>query len=244
VRRVAPDAVLKLGGSLCRHASGLKRLVAALASLSRGRTLVIVPGGGEFADAIRDADRRFALDRASSHWMAILAMDQTAYLVAGLAEGAAGIVRSAREVERGRLNVLAPSTWMLEADPLPHSWKVTSDSIAAWVAANMGARRLVLLKSLDGAFASARSRHRLPKLLPRARCGELGDLVDPYFARAWRPGTPCWIVNGKRPERLARLFSTGSTYGTEVIRSPACRRSTPRAAEGAGRRRADDSHGP
>src|SRR5262252_4509275 len=121
----SPDAVLKLGGSLCRRPRALERLVAALAPLSRSHTLVVVPGGGKFADAIRDADRRFDLDPSSAHWMAILAMDQTAYLVAGLAKRAS-IVRGPREVKPGQLNVLAPSAWMLGADPLPHSWDVTS----------------------------------------------------------------------------------------------------------------------
>ena len=50
----------------------------------------------------------------------------------------------------GRLNVLAPSAWLLRADPLPHSWDITSDSIAAWIARVLGARRLMLVKHEDG----------------------------------------------------------------------------------------------
>ena len=64
-----------------------------------------------------------------------------------------------------RLPVLAPSRWLRDADPLPHSWDVTSDSIAAWVAGEVGARRLVLVKP-PGAGDQA---------------------VDPYFHRALPP---------------------------------------------------------
>ena len=46
----------------------------------------------------------------------------------------------------GRVPVIAPYRWLREADPLPHSWDVTSDSIAAWLASALGAARLVLVK--------------------------------------------------------------------------------------------------
>ena len=41
----------------------------------------------------------------------------------------------------------------LALDELPESWRVTSDSIAAWVAGEAGAERLVLVKAVDGLFA-------------------------------------------------------------------------------------------
>ena len=55
--------------------------------------------------------------------------------------------RRARRSSAGRVPVLAPSRWLREADPLPHSWDVTSDSIAAWVAGQAGASTLVLVKA-------------------------------------------------------------------------------------------------
>src|SRR5438874_12170688 len=84
--------------------------------------------------------------------MAVLAMDQYAHLIAGKLPDAV-IVAEAREIADalsarpvGRVPVLAPYRWLRETDPLPHSWDVTSDSIAAWVAGRVGARRLVLVK--------------------------------------------------------------------------------------------------
>jgi aspartokinase-like uncharacterized kinase len=59
------------------------------------------------------------------------------------------IVRSTDAVSTlkdGRIPVLAPYQWLREADPLPHSWDVTSDSISAWVAGQIGATRMVLVK--------------------------------------------------------------------------------------------------
>ena len=46
----------------------------------------------------------------------------------------------------------------LPLDALPASWQVTSDSIAAWVADQAGAGRLVLVKEVDGLFAGLAAR--------------------------------------------------------------------------------------
>ena len=70
----------------------------------------------------------------------------------------------------GRIPVIAPSRWMSATDPLPHTWQVTSDSIAAWVAGALGATRLLLVKPPDARGA---------------------DLVDAYFQRSRPPAITC-----------------------------------------------------
>src|SRR5919108_513963 len=103
-----------------------------------GTPLIVVPGGGCFADAAREADRRFGLSATTAHRMAILGMEQFGWLLRDLIPG-------------GHETVLLPAA--LPLDDLPASWDVTSDSIAAWVADRFGAGRLVLVKaiaSLDG----------------------------------------------------------------------------------------------
>jgi dihydroneopterin aldolase len=109
--------------------------------------------------------------------MAILAMDQYAHAIAARAAGSALVVCPSEIVaarDAGRVPVLAPSAWLRAADPLPHSWDVTSDSIAAWIAGRLGARRLVLVKP-SGALVS-------------------GESVDGYFARARPAGVETTIV--------------------------------------------------
>jgi 5-(aminomethyl)-3-furanmethanol phosphate kinase len=207
-----PDAVLKVGGSLGRRPAALRRLMRALAGLARTRVLLVVPGGGEFADQVRRADRRLALGDTAAHWMAILAMDQYAYVLAHLA-GRAAVVRGRRHVRAGRLNVLAPSSWLLREDPLPRSWEVTSDSIGAWVARAMSARRFVLVKDVDGLLTPGRP----GRLVPRVGRGQLRGVVDGHLGRTLPARMPCWIVNGRYPARLVRLIRTGATYGTEVV---------------------------
>jgi aspartokinase-like uncharacterized kinase len=127
--------VIKIGGS----ALGSRIEIPA-----DGRTL-IVPGGGPFADTVRAVDSRFGLGDDAAHWAAILAMDQYAHALAALTRGA----RVVYGPESHGLPVLAPYQWLRATDPLPHSWDVTSDSISAWVAHTVGAKRLLLIKPVS-----------------------------------------------------------------------------------------------
>jgi hypothetical protein len=161
------DTVVKIGGGLLEHEGGLDAVLAVIADAARERLLVIVPGGGPFADAVREQDARVGLTDDAAHWMAVLAMDQYAHLIASRLPGAALVAERddiAVAIRRGQVPVLAPSRWLGRADPLPHTWDVTSDSIAAWVAGQLGAGQLVLVKP------------------PRARAESGGGLVDAYFS--------------------------------------------------------------
>ncbi len=190
--------------------------MSVLRGLARARTLVVVPGGGRFAEEVRRADRRFGLGDSPAHWMAILAMDQYAYMLAHLA-GEARLVRRPKAIAVGRLNILAPSAWLVSSDPLQHSWQVTSDSIAAWVARQLRAKMLVLVKDVDGLFDRNPKQHPRARLRLRAARGRLDGVVDAHFRRVLHRGMPCWIVNGAYPDRVRALIETGSTYATEVV---------------------------
>ena len=143
------ETVVKFGGGVLAHPTALDRALETIARRARTLRLVVVPGGGPFADAVREADQRHRLSDTAAHWMATLAMDQYAHLLASRLTGAA-LVTSAPEIDAAldaaRVPVLAPYRWLQEADPLPHSWDVTSDTIAAWLAGELRANQLVLVK--------------------------------------------------------------------------------------------------
>jgi hypothetical protein len=163
----------------------------------------------------------FQLGETASHWMAILAMDQYGYLLADLGQ-ASRAVRSRAEIEEalrdGMVPILLPSTLLLAADPLPHSWEVTSDTIAAHIAVSLGAELLVLLKDVDGVLTADPRDHPGAVLIPRVSRAELPRYacVDTAFASEAERIRRCWILNGRHPDRLVALLRSRETVGTEV----------------------------
>src|SRR5215207_9120087 len=105
--------VIKFGGRLATIPAALERVCAALGDVAQSHRLVVVPGGGPFADAVREFDARLRLSADAAHWMAILAMDQYAHVLAGRIPGAVlldepGAVRAALP-QPGGVAVLAPA---------------------------------------------------------------------------------------------------------------------------------------
>ena len=167
--------VVKVGGSLLTW-PGLRDGLSAYWQANRARCPVVIVGGGGAADLVRDLDRIHGLGEGRSHHLALCALDLTARLLAGLMPGFEVVERPDELTsvwDAGRIPILSPRRF-LEADvdspdPLPHTWDVTTDSIAARVADHLGAAELALLKSAP-----------LPPGTDRVSAARLG-LVDPRF---------------------------------------------------------------
>ncbi len=164
VRKSSPAShgtpvVVKVGGSLHNR---IPDLVPVL--IASPRPLLIVPGGGTFADAIR----RSEIDNDSAHWMAIAAMDQYGWFIASRGMKATALLQAP-----DRPMVFLPYCSMRHHDPLPHTWSVTSDSIAAWAADRLGLD-LLLLKSVDGILENDRLIHHVREPVKTGT-------VDPFF---------------------------------------------------------------
>ena len=209
--------VVKVGGGLGRGAGddALRALCATLGELGERHPLLVVPGGAWFADAVREADRRFAPAR---HDLAPHGGPRhgAVRLAAERADPGRRALRRARAAAAGRTTVLLPAA--LALDGLPASWQVTSDSIAAWVAGRAGAGRLVLVKEVDGLFAQWPA-HGEP--IARMTAAELGALrpagVDEHLpAVLERASFETWVISGRDPERLVELLERGATVGTRI----------------------------
>jgi len=73
---------VKVGGGLLAFPGMLDRVGEALARAAARRPLVVIPGGGPFADQVREFESRHGLSPSAAHWMAILGMDQYAEAIA------------------------------------------------------------------------------------------------------------------------------------------------------------------
>lgn len=153
--------VIKLGGSVTHYGSLVKWLQLVV-RWGDGK-VIIVPGGGMYADAVRDFQRMRAtlpeghINDQQAHALAIYAMDQMARSLVAMAPELT-LVRNPLEIaESGwqhRGLVWLPSEMALNPAlaselALPETWEVTSDSLAAWLAWQLEACHLLLVKSDD-----------------------------------------------------------------------------------------------
>ena len=191
--------VVKFGGSLF-NATNLKKWLSLLAN---NPSLVVVPGGGPFADQVREAQARFDFGDQTAHQMALLAMEQYGTMLCGLQPGFEPVA-SQKEIEAVRMKGITPvwmPTLMLAKElEVEQSWQVTSDSLAIWLAWKLGITRLVLVKSIG-----------LKGRRMTTGKAENSDLVDDRFAQfLHRYGVDAWIVGKEEHTQFKQLIRTGS----------------------------------
>lgn len=196
--------VVKLGGSLA-SSQNLQQWIAACAACA-GR-VVIVPGGGPFAEAVRSAQARMHFNDQAAHEMAVLAMEQYGRALASLHAllAPADSPDAIRHCLAGRrVPVWMPARMVFDAPDLAPSWDVTSDSLAAWLCGNIGAARLILVKSVELSPRCERCETLaaagvVDKAFPRyfrtsaVRCAILGPVDHCAAITAIRDGTPAGV---------------------------------------------------
>lgn len=139
--------VIKVGGSL----SETGRLGGVLEMLSAAQVpIVIVPGGGPFADAVRSLQHEMGFDDAVAHRLAMLAMEQMAEWMVAQQPGLK-VARTLDEISDcimdGQIAVWAPLRMMGDDDTVPGNWSATSDTLSGRLAELLDAP-LILLKSV------------------------------------------------------------------------------------------------
>jgi aspartokinase-like uncharacterized kinase len=220
--------VVKVGGGLADAAGdgALTALCGAIADAGARHPLLVVPGGGAFADAVREHDRRFGLRAATAHRMAVHAMDQFGRLLADLIPGAAvcdELEAARRRAADGRAVVLLPAAVALGAEALPETWDVTSDTISAWIAGMLRPARLVLVKAVDGLFPDRAAQGGQPlehvsvDELAALRAAGRAEAVDVELPAALAAaGVEAWVIGGREPRRLVALLEDGRAVGTRI----------------------------
>jgi aspartokinase-like uncharacterized kinase len=214
--------VLKLGGSLAE--SGRLRTLLALVSRAR-RPVVVVPGGGPFADAVRDMQSALGFSDEAAHDMALLAMHQMADAMIALAPrllGAESLIGIARAWHRRRIPVWLPASLCAGDRRIPRDWSITSDGLAARLAERLGDVDLVLVKS------------RIVKRTASAKTLARQGIVDPVFPVIVERADLSWRVLGPGDEdALSDLLDVAarSKRNTPVRRRRAAR-STARSIRG------------
>ena len=153
--------------------------------------MLVVPGGGPFADAVRQLDSTVGLGDRLAHRLALAAMDQLGLLLSELLPDATPVSSLAPPTGEPRLTLLRCAAALADRPDVPERWEVTSDSLAVLAAGVIGTRDAILLKAVPGLLASwpasadqsPLAQITAPRLAELQRLGE-GRAVDPYLAAA------------------------------------------------------------
>ena len=188
--------VIKVGGSLAGGAT-LRDWLACIAADERQRWL-LVPGGGPYADVVREQQRRWHFNDRDAHEMALQAMALYALQLHALMP-ALPVLGSPLDFAGGTGHAI----WQPEAsacsflNALPENWGTTSDSIALCLAQKLNAEGLVLLKSSPAPV--------VPAFATRLALAAYLDSLFPQLLRAQR--LPVYCVDASQGPELVGWFS-------------------------------------
>ena len=199
--------IVKLGGSML----GNPWLQPWLQSLSATPATVIVPGGGVYADQVRKAQKLSGFDDETAHFMAIAAMNQTAQVMQKMLPELALVEHEddiLRMIQQGRSLIWQPYAMLQQDNRLPRNWRVSADSIAAWLAAwylaSSGEKaQLLLVKSL-----SCQTLQQTTEIEPQ--------WIDDYLIELLQQNQQCcWLCAAETLENLQKDWDL-SLYARQI----------------------------
>ena len=196
--------VVKIGGSL--FPDYVDDICEVLGESSED--VVLISGGGRLANCLREFNSVKTFSDDVNHWSAIKCMDILGELIADRNESVIAVndIESISRVhECGKIPLLLVYDLMRSLDPLKHSWEVTSDSIACWLAHHINAK-LLILTNVDGIYSGNFSSNN-KKLVKRISANKLlifeETCVDKCLPKLLiKYNLNCFVVNGMYPDRV------------------------------------------
>ena len=202
--------VVKIGGSLFPEDA------IEVAKALKGTNSLIIIGGGEFANLIRKYDNLLNLSSEVTHKTAIDSMDILAKLLndkLAFTEISYTVEEAISISNSNKIPIMICSDILKENEPFAHSWDVTSDSIAAYIASLLDAKFLIAT-NVNGIYTREPSEEG-SKFISKIDANKLLtfeetsiDLKLPSLLKEF--GSDCYIVNGKYPERVLSIIRDDS----------------------------------
>ncbi len=193
--------VVKIGGSVVDVA---ERIFDELYETEKD--ILVVPGGWIFAEKIR----KMNVDDDSAHWMAVEAMNMYGYYLSKYADL---IEPHNFDFSFKGVRIILPYILMKKYDELPHSWDVTSDSIAVWIAEKIDAEEVIKVTDVDGIAIDGKVVERI-----KAKDIRFETCIDKFAPLLLeRYGRNMFICNGFARGRVKDYIMKGIAFGTTVI---------------------------
>jgi aspartokinase-like uncharacterized kinase len=207
--------VIKIGGSL------FPEYAVKLCENLVGKNIIVICGGGAFANLLRDYDAGIGFSSTVTHRSAILCMDILGMLLADKvadAEAVYSLNLAQKALDEGKLPIFMPSKFLEHQNSLEHSWRVTSDSISLYIAHQLKAK-LLIATDVDGIYTQQPSQDgaEFIKHIDAKKLLNFGETsVDEVLAELLiRYKLNCYVINGKHPERVISVIDANNVKLTK-----------------------------
>jgi len=226
-------ALFKIGGSILEDFENLSSTISQLHRLFEKniiQKIIIIPGGGTFANFIRKIYSELKFTDELAHWMAIISMN---YNVIEISKKIPKLkvfedINQLKEIDKA-FSIFLPYRFLKENDRLPHNWQVTSDSIALFLSKTLELEECFLIKDVDGVFSKKNQIIKEISTVEFRKLKEFGKLledkntinelknqsrpIDPYsldLIEKWN--ISCIILNGlSKTQKITDFFDTSKS---------------------------------
>ncbi|WP_268765970.1 amino acid kinase family protein [Methanobrevibacter olleyae] len=203
-----------MGGSL------FPKKAIELADALKGQNCLFLIGGGEFANLIRKYDSEMEFSEDVTHETAIDSMDILAKLLndkLAFTEISYTIKKANSISNSNKIPIMICSEILKEHEPFRHSWDISSDSIAAYIA-NLLNAKLLIATNVNGIYTKDPSLSGA-ELIKEIDVNKLLtfdessiDLMLPTLLIDY--GLDCYVVNGEYPQRVLSIMNNKTSDGS------------------------------
>lgn len=193
--------IIKIGGSLLDKSGDILKIIKEYKP-------IIIPGGGIFADFIREFDNKKHISDEAAHKMAIYSMNQYGIYLSDISK-----IPCSDSIKDGPL-ILLPYN-LLENKPIKeYSWEITSDSLSCYVAHLYKENYIILLKSVDGIKINNKTIREINATdLVKINQDVIDNVLCSYMLRY---KINCYIFNATDIEKFKENF-TNKKYSTKIL---------------------------
>lgn len=184
-----------------------------------------MPGGGAFADKVREYYAEYAFSDTAAHKMAIISEDMVGILIGEYLKN--GILtdnlnKIQQILKQSKIPIFLPSKTLLKLDELPHTWDITSDSIAVYLANKLKISTVILVKDVDGLYTADPKKDSNAELIQSIKAAEIDKFEESCVDKALsnfiiRYKVNCYLVNGNFPERIEEIMNGKNTINSLII---------------------------
>jgi aspartokinase-like uncharacterized kinase len=223
------EAVFKIGGRILENSNNIKSTFSQLIQLYEEKILqkiIIIPGGGSFANFVRSLDEALQIGEDLAHWIAIYSINYNGMMLNRKYPNLESIEKlKTFQDAKQMFCIFLPYNFLRKDDTLPHNWDVTSDSIALYVANKLKLNQCFLIKNIDGIFnidkelikslstfkySELKRSNQLENIIENDSNIKKSKPIDSHLLKLIEKyKTPCYIINGgPNNQRIVEFFNS------------------------------------